>query len=114
MRTHTTLSLTAAALFAGAAVLGACASGGGAGTGDTGPGAERRFYEARCGVCHVPFHKGDFAPRHWPAILDLMGPRAGLSTAQRERVLRYLTAPEPAPAPEPAAAPLTPQPPQGS
>ena len=111
MRRHTSLPLigVAAALFAGAAALGACASGGAPGATDTGPDADRHFYESRCGVCHVPFHKGDFAPRHWPAILDLMGPRAGLSSAQRERVLRYLTAPEPAPA---AAAPA--QPPQGS
>lgn len=108
MRTHTTLSLTAAALFAGAAALGACASSG-SHPADSGPDADRRFYEARCGVCHVPFHKGDFAPRHWPAILDLMGPRAGLSSTQRERVLRYLTAPEP------AASSVSPAPPpQGS
>lgn len=83
----------AAACLATAAGLAACAS---PGAGTAAPGvpdaeADRRFYEARCGVCHVPFAKSDFPAEHWPAIVDEMAPRSGLSRAQRERVLRYLT-----------------------
>lgn len=81
------------ACLATAAGLAACATPG-AGANASGipdPVADRRFYEARCGVCHVPFAKSDFPAAHWPAIVDEMAPRAGLSRSQRERVLRYLT-----------------------
>jgi hypothetical protein len=57
-----------------------------------GPDGDRRFYEARCGVCHVPWQREQFAATEWPGILDIMAPRAGLTKAQRERVHRYLTA----------------------
>ena len=87
---------TAAALLAAAACLSACASD--ASVGVAGPEADRRFYESRCGLCHVPFHRSDFRPSDWPSIVEHFGPRAGLSTAQRARVVAYLTAPESAPA----------------
>lgn len=85
----------AAACFAAAAGLAACASpgAGSAAPGVPDPEADRRFYEARCGVCHVPFGKSDFPAEYWPAIVDEMAPRSGLSRSQRERVLRYLTSP---------------------
>jgi hypothetical protein len=68
-----------------------CASGGGA-SGPADP--EQRFYEARCGVCHVPFHKSVFRADQWPAIVENFAPRAGLSRSQRERIVRYLTSPD--------------------
>lgn len=85
----------AAACLTAAAGLAACASPG-AGSATPGvpdPEADRRFYEARCGVCHVPFAKSDFPAEYWPAIVDEMAPRAGLNRSQRERVLRFLTSP---------------------
>ena len=57
-----------------------------------GPGGDRRFYEARCGVCHVPWTRESRPLAEWPRVLDDMAPRAGLTSPQRERVLRYLTA----------------------
>jgi hypothetical protein len=56
-----------------------------------GPDGDRRFYEARCGVCHVPLPREDYSPSQWPGILDEMAPRAGLTGPQRERVRAYLT-----------------------
>ena len=56
-----------------------------------GPEGDRRLYEARCGVCHVPYPKDEHTAAEWPEVLDVMGPRAGLTKAQRARLLRYLT-----------------------
>ena len=84
-----------AALLVVAALLGACASGSGGLTDDGSPAADRRLYEARCGMCHVPFQKSNFAAHQWPAIVANFAPRAGLTPPQRERILRYLTSPEP-------------------
>jgi len=70
----------------GAAVVSACAS-----TSFSGEGGDRRFYEARCGVCHVPFPREEHDAAEWPKILDVMAPRAGLTSSQRRRVLSYLT-----------------------
>ena len=78
----------AVALVAAAAALAACASSGTGAPSDP----EQRFYEAKCGGCHVPFHRTDFPARRWPQIVAVMGPRAGLSQAQRERILAHLTA----------------------
>jgi hypothetical protein len=78
----------AAAALAAAALVTACASV----APERGPEADRRFYEARCGVCHVPFPREDYEPAEWPDILDDMGPRAGLTRSQRERVLAWVTA----------------------
>jgi hypothetical protein len=55
-----------------------------------GPGGDQRLYEARCGFCHVPFAPGDFHPDDWPALVEEMGPRAGLNAAYRERVTKYV------------------------
>lgn len=57
-----------------------------------GPDGDRRFYEARCGVCHVPLPREDYPAAEWDKILDDMAPRAGLFGAQRDRVSRYLSA----------------------
>jgi hypothetical protein len=57
-----------------------------------GPDGDRRFYEARCGVCHVPRPREQFTAVEWPRILDVMAPRAGLTGTQRDRVSAYLTA----------------------
>lgn len=55
-----------------------------------GPDGDRRFYEARCGLCHVPHLPSEFAPGEWPRLVDDMAGRAGLTRTQRERVLAYL------------------------
>ncbi len=70
-----------------AAAATACAS-----ANFVGPEGDRRFYEARCGTCHVPYPREEHGPAEWNRILDVMGPRAALTHAQRERVLGYVTA----------------------
>ena len=82
-RTIPCLVLSAAALLAASA----CAS-----TRFDGPEGDRRFYEARCGVCHVAWPPSSHASERWPEIVGAMGPRAGLTPAQRERVLAWLCA----------------------
>jgi len=86
MRHIATFARLAFALLA-AVLLVACAS-----QRFDGPDGDRRFYEARCGVCHVPRPREDFTAAEWPRILDVMAPRAGLTGMQRERVSAYLTA----------------------
>jgi len=84
------VSLVRILLASAAAVLAAsCAT-----TSFDGEGGDRRLYEARCGVCHVPVPREDHASAEWPKILEVMGPRAGLTRAQRELVLSYVTARE--------------------
>jgi hypothetical protein len=68
-------------------LVAACAT-----TTPAGPDGDRRFYEARCGACHVPYPREHFDADEWPGILEEMAPRAGLSKSQRARVLGYLTA----------------------
>ena len=75
------------AALTAAALVTACAS-----QSMPGPEGDRRFYEARCGVCHVAWPRESHAAAQWPKILDVMAPRAGLTKPQRERVLAYLTA----------------------
>jgi hypothetical protein len=93
-------ALLGTACLAAAAALAACA---GTGTSAAGAGApadartssleaDRELYEAKCGVCHVPFHREDFEPAEWPDIVETFAPRAGLTQAQRARVLRWLQA----------------------
>ena len=77
----------AAAALAAAALVAACAT-----TDFAGPGGDRRFYEARCGVCHVAYPREEHDSAEWPKILDVMAPRAGLSRPQRARVLSFVTA----------------------
>lgn len=79
-----------AALLAAAVCLAACASGG---AGGAPPDPEQRFYEGRCGVCHAAYHPADARFRsHWEEVVQTMGPRAGLSQAQRARIVRWLNA----------------------
>jgi hypothetical protein len=79
---------TAIGACLGAALLvSACAT-----TRFDGPDGDRLFYEARCGLCHVPWPRADYEPDEWPGIVDDMAPRAGLTQTQRERVLAYLIA----------------------
>ena len=82
---HRTVSSVAAILIVAAA--GACAS-------DidrfSGPDGDRRFYEARCGFCHVAHHPTDYTPEEWPELVEDMAGRAGLTRVQQKRVLDYL------------------------
>ena len=71
-----------------ATLVAACAT-----TTPSGPEGDRRFYEARCGVCHVPYPREHYEAEDWRDVVDDMAPRAGLTRHQRERVLRYLTEP---------------------
>jgi hypothetical protein len=75
------------AIVAAALVVSACAS-----ARFEGPDGDRRFYEARCGMCHVPWPRSSRTAEEWPSVLNEMAPRAGLSPVQRERVQSYLTA----------------------
>jgi len=57
------------------------------------PGGAQFLYEARCGgSCHVTYAPGDVHPDDWPAIVDEMGPRAGLNQKYRSRVTDYVVA----------------------
>jgi hypothetical protein len=82
-------TLRALAAVALAAAVAACATPGGPAEE---PDRDKRFYEARCGVCHVPYPREHYEPEDWPGVVDDMGPRAGLTRSQRRRVLDYLTA----------------------
>ena len=87
--TRTLTALGAICLLSGAALVAVgCAST----SRFDGPDGDRRLYEARCGFCHVPFAPSDFHPEDWPAIVEDMGPRAGLNTAYRKRVVEYVVA----------------------
>ncbi len=86
--TRSVTSVRVLCAFAAAVLAASCAS-----TSFSGEGGDGRLYEARCGVCHVAYPREEHAPSEWPKILDVMGPRAGLTRSQRERVLRYLTEP---------------------
>jgi len=84
---HLTTTVRLLPALCAAAVVAACAS-----QRFDGPDGDQRFYEARCGVCHVVRSREEFTAAEWPRILDVMAPRAGLTGTQRERVNAYLTA----------------------
>ena len=92
-----TTGILGVSCLAAAAALGACASTQPAPAAATSPAeilaSDEALYEARCGVCHVAYHKGDFTPEEWPAIVEMMSSRSGLSASQRVRVLRWLQSP---------------------
>lgn len=52
----------------------------------------RQLYVARCSGCHPLHPPGTQPAARWAEVLDEMAPRARLSGAERELVLRYLTA----------------------
>ena len=78
--------LAGAACLLLAGGLAACAS-----VYPEGPEGDRQLYEAKCGLCHVPFHPSERTAEEWPALVAQFGPRAGLTRGQRVRVLRHLT-----------------------
>jgi hypothetical protein len=84
---HRLSPLSLAPVVAVAAIVAACAST----PRFEGEGGDARFYAARCGVCHVPWPRESHDAAEWPKILDVMAPRAGLTSVQRERVLGYVT-----------------------
>lgn len=88
MKPHRLLTALGAACFVSGVALVAA---GCAATGRfDGPDGDQRLYEARCGFCHVPFAPADFHPEDWPAIIEDMGPRAGLNAAYRKRVTDFV------------------------
>ena len=52
----------------------------------------RELFVARCSGCHPLPSPERFGFQRWHSILDTMGERARLTGAERELVLRYLTA----------------------
>jgi len=52
----------------------------------------RALYVARCSGCHPLHPPGTQPAARWAVVLDQMAPRAKLSAAERELVLRYLSA----------------------
>jgi hypothetical protein len=50
----------------------------------------RSLYVGHCGTCHLPVPPTEFTPDEWPAHVDEMQERAGLTAAEAESVQRYL------------------------
>jgi cytochrome c5 len=50
----------------------------------------RALYADRCGVCHLPVPPTQFTPEEWPARVDAMTERAGITPAEAEAVQRYV------------------------
>ncbi|HUS66615.1 MAG TPA: hypothetical protein VMZ28_18890 [Kofleriaceae bacterium] len=52
----------------------------------------RDLYVARCGGCHPLHRPGELDAARWSIVVGEMAERARLDVAQRDLVLRYLTA----------------------
>lgn len=48
------------------------------------------LYYSKCSFCHRPFPPEMRSPEEWDDILDEMAPRAGLSAAEKRKVLKFL------------------------
>jgi mono/diheme cytochrome c family protein len=60
----------------------------------------RSIYVKRCGSCHYLHRPGELAPGKWPAVVAKMAPRAKLSPAESDDVVRYLVVLSGAPQPD--------------
>jgi len=47
-------------------------------------------FQAKCGTCHALHPEGEFEANVWPSILEAMSPQAGLSSAERYSIEKYL------------------------
>jgi mono/diheme cytochrome c family protein len=52
----------------------------------------RRLYVRRCAGCHTLILPSAHAPDDWPVLVDAMAERARLKPAEREDIVRFLTA----------------------
>lgn len=52
----------------------------------------RELFMERCARCHGLPRPASRAPRAWPALVDNMGNRAGMTREQKRVVLQYLAA----------------------
>jgi hypothetical protein len=51
----------------------------------------RVLYIDHCAACHNLYSPDDYSASQWPRVLSVMGPRAGLSSANTLLVEKYLT-----------------------
>ncbi|MFN8176784.1 MAG: cytochrome c [bacterium] len=52
----------------------------------------RERYVVRCSTCHPLHRPTEYEPARWEAEVRKMAPRARLSEAERDEILRYVTA----------------------
>ncbi|MCD6069152.1 MAG: hypothetical protein K0S33_3978 [Bacteroidetes bacterium] len=52
--------------------------------------AGEKLYNGECGRCHRLFEPEFKSEQDWPAIMDWMAPKAQLSDAQKQKVLKYV------------------------
>jgi mono/diheme cytochrome c family protein len=52
----------------------------------------RRLYVRRCSGCHTLILPSAHAPDDWPVLVDAMAAKARLKAAEREDIVRFLTA----------------------
>ena len=48
------------------------------------------LYTQRCSACHAPHDISHFDANVWPAMMDAMADRAGISPSEKYKILRYL------------------------
>jgi mono/diheme cytochrome c family protein len=51
----------------------------------------RDLYLGKCGTCHQIYSPDNFTPSNWQNILSVMAPKAGLSSANKNLVYKYVT-----------------------
>jgi mono/diheme cytochrome c family protein len=52
----------------------------------------RRLYVRRCAGCHTLILPSAHGPDDWPVLVDAMAEKARLKPAEREDIVRFLTA----------------------
>ena len=55
---------------------------------ETEPG--KRIFYGKCAVCHVPEPIDNYSPQQWREIVEDMAPRANLSPAEKNALMRYI------------------------
>ena len=72
-----------------AAVVG-CQTPGGPHVSDVETEPGKRIFYGKCAACHVPEPIENYSPQKWREIVDHMAPRAKLSVAEENALLRYI------------------------
>lgn len=49
------------------------------------------LYQQKCSFCHRPFPPESRGLEEWFDVLDEMGPKAGLTDAEKELILKFLS-----------------------
>lgn len=52
--------------------------------------AGKTLFQSKCGTCHALHPENEFEPNVWPSILEAMSAQAGLSSAERYSIEKYL------------------------